>query len=82
MVLRLLRKLQNNVPRAPLLTTYKSFIRSNLDYGDLLYDQVFNNSFHERLELIQKNSAHAITRLRIATATMMVQETLFLYFLK
>ena len=42
----LLRKLQNNLLRAPLVTIYKL----HLDYGDLLYDQTFNNSFHERLE--------------------------------
>ena len=40
---------------------YKSFIRPHLDYGDILYDQTFNNSFHERLELIQYNVALAIT---------------------
>ena len=45
----LLRKLQNNLPGAPLTTIYKSFIRPHLDYGDILYDQTFNNSFHERL---------------------------------
>ena len=35
----LLRKLQNNLPRGPLLTIYKSFIRPHLDYGDVVYDQ-------------------------------------------
>ena len=53
----LLHKLQNNLPRAPLITIYKSFIRLCLDYGGILYDQTFNNSFHERLESIQYNSA-------------------------
>ena len=57
----LLRKLQNNLPRAPLITIYKSFVRPHLDYGDILYDQTFNNSFHERLESIQYNAALAIT---------------------
>ena len=57
----LLRKLPNNFPRAPLLTIYKSFIRPHLDYGDILYDQTFNNSFHERLKSIQYNAALAIT---------------------
>ena len=36
----LLRKLQNILPRAPLVTLYKSFIRPHLDYGDILYDQI------------------------------------------
>ena len=57
----LLRKLQNNLPRAPLVTIYKSFVRPHLDYGDILYDQMFINSFHERLESIQYNAALEIT---------------------
>ena len=57
----LLRKLQNNLHRAPLVTIYKSFIRPHLDYGDILHDQTFNNSFHGRLELIQYNAVLAIT---------------------
>ena len=48
----LLRKLQNKLPRAPLVT---------MDYGDILYDQAFNNSFHERFESIQYNVTLAIT---------------------
>ena len=35
-----LRKLQNILPRSALLTTYKNVIRSDLDYGDIIYDQV------------------------------------------
>ena len=58
--IHLLRKLQNNIPRAPLVTIYKFFIRPHLDYGDLLYDQTFNNSFHEKLESIQYNAALVI----------------------
>ena len=55
------RKIQNKLPRVPLITIYKSFIRPHLDYIDILYDQTFNNSFHERLESIQYNAALAIT---------------------
>ena len=40
----LLRKLHNNVPRAPLVTVYKSFISPDLDHADILYDQTFNNT--------------------------------------
>ena len=53
----LLCKLQNNLPRAPLLTIYKSFIRQHLDCGDILLDQMFNNFFHEKPKLIQYNTA-------------------------
>ena len=38
----LLRKLHHILPRSPLLTIYKSFIRPHLDYGDIIYDQAFN----------------------------------------
>ena len=54
------RKIQNKLPRVPLITIYKSFIRPHLDYIDILYDQTFN-SFHERLESIEYNAALAIT---------------------
>ena len=57
----LLRKLGNNVRRVPLITSYKFFIRPHLDFGDILYDHKFNNSFHKKLELIQYNAALAIT---------------------
>ena len=40
----LLRKLQ------VLITIYKAFVRPHLDYGDILYDQAYNASFHQKLE--------------------------------
>ena len=36
------------------------FIRSHLDYVDVIYDQLYNNSFHQKLESIQYNAALAI----------------------
>ena len=48
----LLRKLQRILPRPPLITTYKSIITSHLDYGDIIYDQANNVSFHQKLESI------------------------------
>ena len=57
----LLRKLQNILPREPLLTIYKSFVRPHLDYGDVIYDQHYNNFFHQKLESLQYNAALAIT---------------------
>ena len=44
-----------------LITIYKSFIRPHLDYGDIVYDRAFNESFHEKLESTQYNTAIAIT---------------------
>ena len=49
------------MPRGPLLTICKSFIRPDLDYGDVIYDQHYNNSFHPKLESIQYNAALAKT---------------------
>ena len=57
----LLRKLHHILPRSPLLTIYKSFIRPDLDYGDIVYDQAYNASFHQKLDSIQHNAALAIT---------------------
>ena len=50
----LLRKLQMILPRRSLVTIYKSFIRAHLDYGDIMFDQAFNKSFHDNLESIQE----------------------------
>ena len=63
----LLRKLHNTLPRLPLLTIYKSFIRPHLDYGDIIYDQVCNVLFY--LESIQQNLALAITTVIRGTYT-------------
>ena len=54
-------KLQNVLPQSALLTVYKSFIRPLLDYGDIIYDKAFNESFHEKLDSLQYNAALAIT---------------------
>ena len=47
--------------RRSLVLIYKSFIRSHLDYGDIVFDQAFNKSFHDNLESIQYNASLAIT---------------------
>ena len=57
----LMRKLQSVLPRITLVSIYKAFVRPHLDYGDILYDQAFNNFFHDRLESIQYNACLAIT---------------------
>ena len=49
----LLRISQQVLSRPSLITIYKSFIRPHLDYGDAIFDQVFNNSFHQKLKSIQ-----------------------------
>ena len=57
----LLRKFQNITPRTFLITIYKSFARPHLHYGDIMYDQTFNEFFHQRIESIQYIAAIAIS---------------------
>ena len=56
-----LSEFQQILPRQSLITIYKSFIRLHLDYGDIVYDRAFNESFHKNLKSIQYNAAIAIT---------------------
>ena len=56
----LLWKLQAFLPRRSLVTVYKAFIRPHLDYEYIIYDQTYNESFHQKMELIQYNAALAI----------------------
>ena len=56
-----LRKLKTLLPRHFLLTIYKAFIRPHLDYCNVIYRKIFNESWHKKLESAQYNSALAIT---------------------
>ena len=49
----LIHKLQNLLPRTALITLYKAFVCPHLDYGDIIYDQAHNASFHQKLESLQ-----------------------------
>ena len=60
--IRLLRKLQAFLLRQSLVTVYKAFIRPHLDYGDIIYDQTYNESFHQKIMPIQYNTALAYNR--------------------
>ena len=46
-------KLQDVLPRSTLL-------RPHLDYGDIIYDQVFNESFHAKLKSLEYYATLAI----------------------
>ena len=56
-----LRKLHDILPRSALLTMYKSFISLHLDYSDIIYDEAYNTSLHQKLELLQYKTCLAIT---------------------
>ena len=36
-------------------------VRPDLDYGDVLYDKRFNESFHRKLESVEQSAALAMT---------------------
>ena len=57
----LLRQFQLILRRHSLITIYKTSIRSHLEYGEVIYDSTFNESFNQRLESIQHNAAIAVT---------------------
>ena len=46
--------------RSSLLAISKTFIRSRLDYADIIYDQAFKSNFHNKLESVQYNTCPAI----------------------
>ena len=48
-----MRIFQPVLPRLSLLTVYKTFIRSQLNYDDVIYVQAYNSSFYKKLESIQ-----------------------------
>ena len=57
----LLHKLKKYLPRGSLVTIHKFFIKTHLNYGDVIFDQAYNNSFHETLESLQYNASLATT---------------------
>ena len=57
----LLKKLQLTLPRKSAVTICKSFIRPRLDYGLVVYDQAFYESFRQNLKSFQYNAAISTT---------------------
>ena len=55
------KRLSVSVPTKAVLTIYKYFIRSHLDYGNILYDKPENQNFQNKLEKVQYKSCLAIT---------------------
>ena len=46
--------------RKILLKIYKSFVRPNLDYADIIYDKPFNESFKRKIEMVRYKAALVI----------------------
>ena len=65
-----------------LLTICKLFIRPHLDYGDIIYDKAFNESFHAKLESLQYNATLATTGSITGSSTEKLYEELGLESLK
>ena len=56
-----MKKLSQILSRKSLLTIYKSFVRPNLDYTDIIYGKPLHESFKEKIEMVQYNTPLIIT---------------------
>ena len=56
-----MKRLSLTLSRKQLLTIYKTFVRSHLDYADIIYDKPFNDAFKDKLEKVQYSTALIIT---------------------
>ena len=56
-----MKKLSLTLSRNSLLTIYKTFVRPILDYADIIYDKPLTESFKDKLEMVQYNTAFVIT---------------------
>ena len=64
------------------MTIYKAFLRSLVDYGDIIYDQPQNKSFCEKLESAQYKVALVITGVIQGTSRKKIHQELGLESLK
>ena len=60
-IIRLITRLSIHLPREALLMIFKSFVRPNLDYDDIIFDKLNNESFKSRIESIQCKACISIT---------------------
>ena len=59
--INVMKTLNNLLPRQALLTFYESFIKPNLDYGDIIYNQSNNESLCQTNKSVQYKAALAIS---------------------
>ena len=57
----LLQKLQETLLRLVLITMCKALVRTHLDYGDMIYDEAYNETSHQKFESIQYNGCLSLT---------------------
>ena len=60
-IIRLMKNLSLTLSRKSLLTIYKSFVKPNLDYTNIIYDKPLSKSFKSKIEMVQYNAALTIT---------------------
>ena len=60
-IIGVIQKLNETLPRHSLITIYKLFVIPHLDYGDVIYEQLNNKTYTQRIERIQYNAALAVT---------------------
>ena len=60
-IIGLIKNFSMHLSREALLRMYKSFVRPNLDYGDIIFDKPNNESFKSRIKSIQYKARIAIT---------------------
>ena len=78
----LLRRFQPILPRSSLLTIYKTYIRSHLDFAGFIYDQACNSSFYEKFKSVLYNACLATTGAIRGTSSEKIYQELRLQSLK
>ena len=67
--IHLLRKFQQVLQKSSLLSIYKTFIRSRLDYANIIHWQAYNPTFYDKFESVQYNVCLTITDAIRGTST-------------
>ena len=63
-----MKRLYLTLSKKQLLTIYKTFSRSHLDYADIIYEKSFNDSFKQKLQEVQYSAARIVTRAMKSTS--------------
>ena len=43
------------------MAIYNAFVRPHLDYGDVIHDEAYNETFHDKIKSIQYNACLALS---------------------